>query len=184
MEKRKSIIVSERTNQLRREAMLGRKHTEATIAKMKAAAMGRTFSEATRAKLRSREFTQEHRSKLGLPVRVENIYTGAIIEYATMTEAAAAMGVTQPLIKKYLLQGDVLKKTYIITSDTARVENLAARSAVRKLPVLVKNTETGEIVEYASMAEAGRALDVPPYRIKSCLKEGALLRNKFSITNK
>lgn len=121
---------------------------------------------------------------LGYPVTVKNIYTGAILEYGTMTEAGSALGVTQPLIKKYLLTGDILKKTYYITSDAGRVENLAARSAVRKQPVLVKNIETGEIVEYASMTEAGRALDVPRYRIKSCLKGGVLLRNIFSITNK
>lgn len=184
MEKRKSIIVGEGTRQLRREAMLGRKHTEVTKAKIKASAVGRTYSEATLAKLRSREFTQEHRSKLGLPVTVENIYTGATTEYATMTEAANALGVTQPLIKKYLSTGDILKKTYYIKSDPARVENLAAKSAVRKLPVLVKNIETGEIVEYASMAEAGRVLGVPPYKIRTCLKEGVLLKDKFSITNK
>jgi len=74
LEKRNSITVSEATRQLRREAMLGRKHTEATIAKMKAVAMARTHSEPTRAKMRGREFTKEHRSKLGLPVTVKKIF--------------------------------------------------------------------------------------------------------------
>lgn len=184
MDKRKNIIVSEATKQLRREAMLGRKHDEATKEKMRAAALNRKPTEATRAKWIGREFSKEHLAKLGLSVTVENIHTGEIVEYTSMTEAANALGVTQPLIKKYLSTGKVLKKSYYITSDPARVEKLAIRSAIKRLSVLVKNTETGEITEYASMAEAGRALGVSSHKVKSHLKGGELITNIFSIIAK
>jgi len=77
-----------------------------------------------------------------------------------------------------------LKKTYIITSNTAKADQLSIGMAVRKLPVLVKNIETGDTVEYATMTEAGKALDVTRQTISSCVKSGRLLKNIYIITPK
>ncbi|MDB5422519.1 MAG: hypothetical protein JWR59_2466 [Brevundimonas sp.] len=59
--------------------------------------------------------TKEHRSKIGLPVTVENIRTGAILEYGTMTEAANALGVTQPRFahKKIFINGRYTQKNLL-----------------------------------------------------------------------
>lgn len=55
-----------------------------------------------------------------------------------MTEAGKALSVTQPLIKKYLTTGELLKKTYTITSKAVKADQSSIGTAVRKLPVLVK----------------------------------------------
>ena len=108
--KRKSIKYSEETRAKHRAAALGRNHSEATIEKIRIAALGRKHSEATLDKLRGRKFSDEHRAKLGTSVEVKNIKTGETVEYRTMTEAGKALSVTQPLIKKYLTTGELLKK--------------------------------------------------------------------------
>lgn len=185
MLKRKNIKYSEETRAKHRAAGLNRKHSEATREKIRIAALGRKHSQATLDKLRGRKFSDEHRSKLGTSVEVKNIKTGEIVKYLTMTEAGQALGVTQPLIKKYLISGELLKKTYIITSNTAKGDQLSVgKGAVRKLPVLVKNIETGDTVEYATMTDAGKALNVTRQLISSCVKSGRLLQNIYIITPK
>lgn len=142
MLKRKNIKYSEETRAKHRAVWLNRKHSEATREKIRIAALGRKHSKATLDKLRGRKFSDEHRAKLGTSVEVKNIKTGETVKYLTMTEAGQALSVSQPLIKKYLTTGELLKKTYIITSNTAKADQLSIGMAVRKLPVLVKNIET------------------------------------------
>lgn len=182
--KRKSIKCSEETRAKHRAAALGRNHSEATIEKIRIAALGRKHSVATLDKLRGRKFSDDHRAKLGTSVEVKNIKTGETVEYRTMTEAGKALSVTQPLIKKYLTTGGLLKKTYIITSKTVKADQLSIGTAVRKLSVLVKNIGTGETVEYVTMTEAGKALGVARQTISSYVKSGGLLKNTYIITPK
>jgi hypothetical protein len=163
---------------------LGRKHSEATREKISIAALNRKHSQATLEKLRGRKISDEHRAKVGTSVEVKNIKTGETVKYRTMTEAGQALSVTQPLIKKYLITGELLKKTYIITSNTVKAEHCQIGSAVRKLPVLVKNIETGKTVEYATMTEAGKALGTTRQTISSYVKSGELLKKTYIITPK
>jgi hypothetical protein len=92
--KRKNIKYSEETRAKHRAVGLNRKHSQATLAKMRTrkhseatrekiriAALDRKHSEATLDKLRGRKFSDEHRAKLGTSVEVKNIRTGEIVKY-------------------------------------------------------------------------------------------------------
>ena len=50
----------------------------------------------------------------GLAVIVTNIKTGEIEEFATLTEAGAALGVSRTTIKKTIGSGKVFRDSYII----------------------------------------------------------------------
>jgi group I intron endonuclease len=182
--KRKNIKYSEETRAKHRAVWLGRKHSDATREKISIAAFHRKHSQATLEKLKGRKITEEHRAKIGTSVEVKNIKTGETVKYKTMTEAGQALSVTQPLIKKYLITGELLKKTYIITSNTVKTDQLSIGAAIRKLPVLVKNIETGKTVEYVTMTEAGKSLGTTRQTISSYVKSGKLLKNTYIITPK
>ena len=75
-----------------------------------------------RGALGSSPTTDEHRAKIseamsainGLAVIVTNIKTGEIEEFATLTEAGAALGVSRTTIKKTIGSGKVFRDSYII----------------------------------------------------------------------
>jgi hypothetical protein len=79
------------------------KYSEETRAKHRAVWLNRKHSKATLDKLRGRKFSDEHRAKLGTSVEVKNIAacrlppkTGETVKYLTMTEAGQALSVSQP----------------------------------------------------------------------------------------
>jgi group I intron endonuclease len=121
---------------------LGYKHTSETLAKFKTrqfsdetrsnlskAAKGRILSEEVRAKISKArigiKFSDEIKAKMsvigtakvGIAVKVMNIISNEIKEYATLTSAALALGVSRTTIKKALDSGRILKKTYFIKSN-------------------------------------------------------------------
>jgi len=120
---------------------LGYKHSEQTLAKMSAkrknlseegrqnlskAATGRVLSDETKAKIsearRGIVLSNETRAKIsaattanhGVAVVVKNVQTGESKEYLTITEAAKALNVSRPSIKKVLQSGRIFRESYII----------------------------------------------------------------------
>jgi group I intron endonuclease len=79
--------------------------------KISIARTGIKLSNETRAKLSS--IVTE---KIGIAVEVLNIITNEVKEYATLTSAALALGVSRTAVKKVMNSGKILKKTYIIKS--------------------------------------------------------------------
>jgi group I intron endonuclease len=77
--------------------------------KISLAKIGTKLSNETRVKL-SAIVTE----KIGIGVKVTNIITNDIKEYATLTSAALALGVSRTAVKKAMVSGKVLKKIYII----------------------------------------------------------------------
>jgi len=106
--------------------MTGRTVSDETRANLSAAATGRVLTAEERAKISASrtgiKFTDEHRSKIseamsainGVGVIVTNIETGEIKEFATMTAAGAALGVSRTAIKKAIVSGKVFRDSYII----------------------------------------------------------------------
>lgn len=106
--------------------MTGRTVSDETRANLSAAATGRVLTAEERAKISvartGMKFTDEHRSKIsvamsainGVAVIVTNIETGDIKEFATMTAAGAALGVSRTAIKKAIQSGKVFRDSYII----------------------------------------------------------------------
>lgn len=118
---------------------LGYKHTTETLKKFKTrkfsketlvnitkAAKGRVLSEETRTKISKArtgiKLSNETRvklsaigtAKIGIAVKVTNIITNEVKEYATLTLAALALGVSRTAVKKAINLGKVIKKIYTI----------------------------------------------------------------------
>jgi group I intron endonuclease len=118
---------------------LGYKHTMETLIKFKArrfssetltnlakAATGRVLSKEVRGKIsmarKGIKLSDETRAKLsaigtariGIVVEVINTVSGVIKQYATLTLAALALGVSRTAVKKAMESGKLLKKTYVI----------------------------------------------------------------------
>lgn len=55
-------------------------------------------------------------------MRVKNLETSVVLEYTSLTEAAKAIGVTRPAVKKSLDTGRPLGRKYIITSHDCAKE--------------------------------------------------------------
>lgn len=77
--------------------------------KISIARLGIKLSDETRAKL-----SAIGAAKIGIAVEVTNIITNEIKEYATLTLAALALGVSRTAIKKAMDSGKIIKNTYII----------------------------------------------------------------------
>jgi group I intron endonuclease len=118
---------------------LGYKHTKETLEKFKVrqfsgearanlaeAATNRVLSKETRAKIsvarKGIKLSHETRDKLsvvgamreGVAVEVTNINSGEIKQFITLTSASLALAVSRTAVRKAMLSGKVLKKTYII----------------------------------------------------------------------
>jgi group I intron endonuclease len=172
---------------------LGYNHTEATLAKLRE----RRHSEETKAKLRSyrHEVSEETRAKIssilkgigGIKVWVTNIETRESIEYASLSDAAQAVGVSHHTIKKYLITGAILKKIYLVGANkdmalpesTFRKSNNSAATSI-----VVTNVNTGEKLEYASIYAASKELGITRPTLKSYLITGKCLKNTYIIQHK
>ena len=108
------------------EKFKSRKFSNETLANLTEAAKGRVLSKEIRAKISATrkgiKFSDETRAKLsaigaakkGVAVEVINIISCEIKQYATLTLAALALGVSRTAVKKAMDLGKVLKKTYVI----------------------------------------------------------------------
>lgn len=106
--------------------MTGRTVSDETRKNLSAAATGRVLTPEERAKISAGrigiKFTDEHRAKLsqamaainGVAVLVKNIKTDVTEEFATMTEAGSALGVSRTTIKKVIQSGKIFRDSYII----------------------------------------------------------------------
>lgn len=83
--------------------------SDETKAKISEARRGTVLSNETRAKI-SAATTANH----GVAVVVKNVQTGESKEYLTITEAAKALNVSRPSIKKVLQSGRIFRESYII----------------------------------------------------------------------
>ena len=122
---------------------LGYKHTPETIDKFKTrvfskealanlseAAKGRILPKEVRIKISDArigiKLSDETKAKLsliatkreGISVLVTNIISGEIKEYATLTLAARALNVSRTAVKKSMDSGSIIKKTYIVKSNS------------------------------------------------------------------
>jgi group I intron endonuclease len=107
-----------------------RKFSNETLANITEAAKGRVLSKEIRTKISVArlgiKLSNETRAKLsaittvkkGIAVKVTNIVSGEINQYATLTLAALALGVSRTAVKKAMVLGTVLKKTYVINIKT------------------------------------------------------------------
>lgn len=114
------------------EKFKSRGFSNEALAKLKEAATGRVLSDEVRAKIsESRlgiKLSNETRAKLsaigaireGVAVEVTNIISSEIKQYATMTLAARALGVSRTAIKKAMDSGRILKKTYLVKSNNKK----------------------------------------------------------------
>jgi group I intron endonuclease len=103
-----------------------RRFSNETLANLTEAARGRVLSKEVRAKISmSRtgiKLSDETRAKLsaigakrnGIAIEVTNITSGEIKQYATLTLAALALGVSRTAVKKAMDLSRVIKNTYII----------------------------------------------------------------------
>jgi len=103
-----------------------RKISNKTLANLAEAAKGRVLSKEIRAKISKVrtgiKLSDETRAKLsaigtareGVAVEVTNITSCEINQYATLTQAAIALGVSRTAVKKAMDSGKVLKKNYLI----------------------------------------------------------------------
>ena len=122
-------------------SLLGFKHSESTLEffnnerkvsletrqNLSLAATGRILSEETRKKIsearKDIKLTDETRSLIsqaaialrGVKVTVKNLETSEILEYTSLTEAAKALGVSRPAVKKSLDTKRPLRSKYMIT---------------------------------------------------------------------
>ena len=103
-----------------------RKFSNETLANIAETAKGRILSKEVRAKIsearRGIKLSNQTRAKIsafrttknGVAVEVTNIISSEIKQYATLTLAALALGVSRTAVKKSMDSGKVLKKTYLI----------------------------------------------------------------------
>jgi group I intron endonuclease len=117
----------------------GYKHTEATLTKfnlrkvssntranLAKAALARVLSEETKINISVAKIgvklSEETKAKLsdvgakirGVSVEIVNTITGEIKQYLTLTSAGLALGVSRTAIKKAIISGKIIKKTYIV----------------------------------------------------------------------
>ncbi len=103
--------VSEETRKNLALAATGRILTEEDKKKISDARTGIKLSDETRSKI------SEAAIKLrGVSVVVTNVNTKEMLEFASLTDAGKAFGVTRSAIKKYLDTGKVMRKEYIVAT--------------------------------------------------------------------
>lgn len=109
LEKFKTRKFSSETQANLTEAAKGRVLSKEVRAKISVARRGIKLSDVTRAKL-----SAIGAAKKGVAVEVTNIISCEIKQYATLTLAALALGVSRTAVKKAMDSGRVLKRTYLI----------------------------------------------------------------------
>jgi cell division protein FtsI/penicillin-binding protein 2 len=90
-------------------AATGRVLTEEDKKKISYARTGIKLSDETRAKI-----SAAAKELRGVHVRVTNINTKEVLEFASLTDAAKIIGVSRPAIKKYLGTGKPVKQEYLV----------------------------------------------------------------------
>lgn len=105
-----------------------RKVSEATRNNLSLAATGRVLTESERNKIsiarKGIKLSVETRAKIsastialiGLSVTVKDVNSGTVSEYASITYAAKAIGVSRPAVKKALYSGRPVKGQYIVAT--------------------------------------------------------------------
>jgi len=208
------------------ESALNRKrerHTEETRAKIKSALLGRKLSETTIAKLKTklknrvwnkpgrrpearvkmseaklgRKLNEETRTKIstgrknnpiGTKVLVNNIKTGEILQYQTISDAAKAIEVSRITVKNYLISGKLLKSTYYIVGEKNEIIQNNVKPSAQKwaafIPVVVTNITTGEEIEYSSINAASKVLNTNGHKIKRYIISGKCFENVYLIKYK
>ncbi len=109
LEKFKSRVLSDEARANLAVSATGRVLSEQAKAKISAARKGIKLSDKTRAKL-SAATAAIH----GVAVEVTNIKTGETQQFATMTDAGVALGVTRTTIKKTIQSGKIFRNSYTI----------------------------------------------------------------------
>ena len=107
-------------------------------------------------------------------------------EYNLIPTAGSCLGLRRSEATRQKMS-EAVRKTWLKKDQAARekaLANLVAATAARSKAVLVKNTETGESVEYISQSAAARALGVGQPAISNCLKRKNLLNKTFEISLK
>jgi len=103
--------VSEATRKNLSLAATGRILTESDKIKISIARKGIKLSDETRAKISAATI-----ALIGVPVTVKNVNTNEELEYASLTDAAKAIGVSRTAVRKALDTGRTVKKQYIVAT--------------------------------------------------------------------
>lgn len=69
-------------------------------------------------------------------------------------------------------------------SDETKARISAAATTLRGVTVIVKNINTNEELEFRSLTEAGKYIDVSRTAIRKCIDTGKPIKNKFIVATK
>jgi len=121
----------------------------------------------------------------GIKVWVTNTETKESTQYASLVEAAKALGVkSHHTIKKYLESGELLLKKYFISVNgdmpLPQNNNRKSNNSV-SIPITVTNVKTGETLDYISIYEAIRDLGISGPTLKSYLVSGKCLKDTYIL---
>lgn len=100
-------------------------------------------------------------------VLVTNTETGDVKEFSSLTEAGKYLGISRVSVNKYLLD-NLPYKEYIISKPSLTDKDTFSplkETSLSQQPVLLTNTETGKVIEFSSMTEAARHLDISRARL-------------------
>lgn len=139
----KNRNVSESARDLKREALLGKNFDKERIQKMR---ISNTFKKS---------------------VLVTNTETGDVIEFPSLTEAGEYLGISRVTVNKYLLN-NIPYKEYLISKPSLTDKDTFSPSEETiqtQQPVLLTNTETGDKIEFSSMSEAAKYLEISKGRL-------------------
>jgi len=103
--------VSEATRKNLSLAATGRILTESDKTKISIARKGIKLSDETRAKISAATI-----ALIGVSVTVKNVNTNIELEYASLTDAAKAIGVSRTAVRKALDTGRTVKRQYIVAT--------------------------------------------------------------------
>jgi group I intron endonuclease len=103
--------VSEATRKNLSLAATGRILTESDKTKISVARKGIKLSDETRAKISAATI-----ALIGVSVTVKNVNTNIELEYASLTDAAKAIGVSRTAVRKALDTGRTVKRQYIVAT--------------------------------------------------------------------
>ena len=101
-------------------------------------------------------------------------------EYNIVETAWSTLGYkhTEESLKKmrdFVLSDEVLARKKLATANA---------TASRRISILVENIKTGEIFEYISLAEAGKAIGVSRAAVSQSLLKNKILKKTYSLKTK